>query len=393
MKIYERRLTRVLLKEIKLPRIVVLTGMRRVGKTTLMREIYNVVENHKIFLDLENPLNRKIFEEENFDNILLNLEALGFLLGKKSYIFLDEIQLAPEIVKAIKYLHDHYKIKFFLTGSSSFYLKNLFPESLAGRKVVYELFPLDFEEFLIFKEKERDTPSRFLLKAKQKKKISYQLYHKFLEEYIEFGGFPAVVLESDHNIKKQLLGDIFTSYFEKDVRTLADFKELGKLRDLILLLTQRVGSKIDISKISSEIGISRETVYSYMNFLEKTYFIFLVGPFVHSRNGEVRGAKKVYFCDCGLLNYLGKVSAGGLFENSMFNNLRKYGFLSYYQRYKGSEVDFILEEKLGFEVKQKATEFDVNRLQRVAKSLRLKEYYVISQNYSDLSRVILGQDL
>lgn len=394
MKIYPRRLRSILIKEIAIPRIVVLTGMRQVGKTTLMRHIYDTIKTkHKIFLDMENPLNQKIFEEENFDNIIANLETMGFSLEKKSFIFLDEVQLAPKIVKAVKYLYDHYKIKFFLTGSSSFYLKNLFPESLAGRKIVYELFPLDFEEFLVFKGKKKKFYEQFHLKAKNKNKISYQLYYKLLDEHLEFGGFPAVTIEKDRERKKQILKDIFTSYFEKDVRTLADFKELGRLRDLILLLTSRIGSKLEISKIASELRISRETVYSYLNFLEKTYFIFLISPFTRNVDGEVRGAKKIYFCDNGLLNYLGKVSEGTVFENFVFHNLKKYGNLYYYQKYKGPEVDFILDKKSAFEVKNTAIVSDMNRLCRIANYLKLKDNYLITKNHSDFSNVILAQDL
>ena len=394
MKIYDRRLTPILVKEVDLPRIVVLTGMRQVGKTTVMRQVYNSIETkHKIFLDLENPLNRKIFEEENFDNILINLEGFGFSSKKKFFIFLDEVQLAPQIVKVIKYLHDHYSIKFFLTGSSSFYLKDLFPESLAGRKVLYELFPLYFEEFLVFRQKKKQLLRQFRVKAKKKNRISWQLYSKLFDEYLEFGGFPAVVIEEGRGRKRQILEDVFTSYFEKDIRALADFRELNKLRDLILLFAARAGSKIEISKIASEIGISRETVYSYLNFLEKTYFIFLVNPYTKNRDGEVKGAKKIYFCDNGLLNYLGKVSTGSLFENLAFHNLKKYGKLNYYQRYKGSEIDFILNEKIACEVKVKAGQFDINRLKKIAAVLELKEYYVISKEYCDFSKVILSQDL
>lgn len=368
--------------------------MRQVGKTTLMRQIFdNLKSPYKIFLDLENPLNQKIFEEENFDNIISNLERLDFSLGKKSFIFLDEVQLAPKIVKAIKYLYDHFKIKFFLTGSSSFYLKNLFPESLAGRKVVYELFPLDFEEFSVFREKKKELFKGFPAKIKNKNKISFELHKNFFAEYLEFGGFPAVVLEKNRTRKKEILEDIFKSYFEKDVKTLADFKELGNLRDLILLLTNRVGSKIEISKIASEIGVSRETVYSYLNFLEKTYFIFLISPFSKGVNGEVRGAKKVYFCDNGLLNYLGRISERFLFENAIFHNLKKYGVLNYYERYKGPEIDFVLDKKIAFEAKIKSDSGDLKRLKRISESLKLKEYYLIVKDYTELSKSVLAQDL
>jgi predicted AAA+ superfamily ATPase len=394
MKIYPRRLSPSLTKEVSSSRIVIVTGMRQVGKTTLMRQLFdNIKSPHKIFLDLENPLNQKAFEEVNFDNIILNLEQFGFSLGKKSFIFLDEVQVAPAIVKAIKYLYDHYQIKFFLTGSSSFYLKNLFPESLAGRKVIYELFPLDFEEFLIFKEKEIKTSEVFSIKAKNKNMVSYELYKRYFSEYLEYGGFPAVVLEKDRARKKQILEDILKSYFEKDIKSLADFRELGKLRDLILLLANRISSKIEISKIASEIGLSRETVYSYLNFLEKTYFIFLINPFSRNIDGEVRGAKKVYFCDNGLLNYLGKVSEGALFENIVFLNLKKQGSLNYYEKYKGPEVDFILNKKVAFEIKTKGDHQSLKRLKRIAEGLKIKEYYLIVKDYTELPRTILAQDL
>jgi len=383
-----------LLKEINLPRVVVLTGMRQVGKTTLMRRIFQEIKSpHKIFLDLENPLNQKIFEEDNFDNIIANLQEAGFSLGKKSYVFLDEVQVAPNIVKAIKYLFDHYHIKFFLTGSSSYYLKNLFPESLAGRKAVYELFPLDFEEFLVFKEKSTRIFSSFSAGAKGKNKVAFELHKKFYNEYLEFGGFPAVVAEPDRAVKRQILEDVFKSYFEKDVKTISDFKELGKLRDLILLLTGRVGSKTEISKIASEVGLARETVYSYLNFLEKTYFIFVLSPFSRGIDGEVRGAKKVYFCDTGLLNYLGRLTEGAVFENAVFLNLKKYGPLNYYEKYKGPEVDFILNKKTAFEAKIKGDNSDLNRLKRIASGLKIKEYYLAVRDYSEVPRAILAHNL
>src|SRR3989338_7491348 len=100
---YKRKLYYKIKNKIKDKEIIVITGMRRVGKTTILR-----------------------------------------------MIFIEEMQIKPDITKVVKYLYDHYNVKFFLTGSSSFYLKNLFPESLAGRKVIFELYPLDFEEFLLF---------------------------------------------------------------------------------------------------------------------------------------------------------------------------------------------------------------------------------------------------
>ncbi len=390
--VYPRKLTPVLIREIASPRIVVLTGMRQTGKTTLMRQIFDQVKSrNKIFLEMENPLNQALFEEKNYDNVLLNLKEVGINPQEKSYIFLDEIQIVPGIARVIKYLFDHYQIKFFLTSSSSFYLKNLFPESLAGRKTIYELFPLTFEEFLIFKEKGKKFFVDFPRKAKEKNKIAYEIYKKLHEEYLKFGGFPGVVVEREN--KGKVLEDIFKSYFEKDVRTLADFREITKLRDLILLIANRVGSKIEISKIASEIGISRETVYSYLDFLEKTYFISLISPFSKSLNGEVRGAKKVYFSDVGLLNYLGKTGEGVVFENAVFQNIKNLGKINYYEKYKGPEIDFIINGKIAIEVKTHGDSGDIKKLARTVKKLKIKKYYVVTKNYLEHPRAILGVDV
>jgi predicted AAA+ superfamily ATPase len=165
------------------------------------------------------------------------------------------------------------------------------------------------------------------------------------------------------------------------------------LRDTILLLAGRVGSKLEISKIALEVGVSRETIYSYINFLEKTYFIFLISPIARNINGEVRGAKKIYFCDTGILNQIGKVTEGALFENAVFLNLKKFGKINYYQRYKGPEIDFILNETIGFEVKLNARSADINKLKRVAESIKLTDYYIISKDFVDGEKIIVATDL
>lgn len=393
-KIYPRKLKRLLLKEIEKPQITVITGMRQVGKTTLLKEIYSSVESeNKVYIDLENPLNQRIFEEKNYENIILNLKEIGLKSIKNSFVFIDEFQLMPDIVKPLKYLFDHYRIKFFITGSSSFYLKGLFPESLAGRKVIYELFPLDFEEFLWFKEKNKTFYEDFDDKIKNKNRIEYEMYKNLFEEFLTFGGFPAVVVEEDFLRKKMIIEDIFKSYFEKDVRTLGDFRDINKLRDMILLLSKRCGYKFEISKISVELDLSRGTVYSYINFLEKTYFISLVSPYSKSINGEVRGAKKVYFCDTGILKFLGNSDEGAIFENAVFNLLKRRGEINYYEKYKGAEIDFILNGKIAFEVKLSPAEKDLKKLKEFAEKLKMKKYYLVSKKFSEIGKTIIGLDL
>ncbi|MFQ6614419.1 MAG: ATP-binding protein, partial [Fidelibacterota bacterium] len=217
---------------------------------------------------------------------------------------------------------------------------------------------------------------------------------KYYGEYLLFGGFPQVVLAENEIQKRRYLGDIFTSYFEKDVKVMADFRRMSAFRDLLFLLLQRIGSKLDITKLSSEVGVSRETVYSYISFLEATYVLFLISPFTRNVDREISGTKKVYFCDNGLLNQFARVSSGSLLENAVFLNLRKFGTLNYYQRRSGMEIDFILQDKqIALEVKTRGTVSDYNTLSRLSTSLGLKEHYLISQTFGQEEYIIPASDL
>ena len=117
------------------PEAIIITGMRRTGKTTLLNLIFSQIPStNKIFLDLENPLNRKYFAELNYEQGKSSLEVPGVDFTRKAHIFLDEIQFVRTLPSVVKYLIDHYQAKFFLTGSARFFLKNLFSETPPGQK-------------------------------------------------------------------------------------------------------------------------------------------------------------------------------------------------------------------------------------------------------------------
>lgn len=393
--IYLRKLQVKLVPFLQTPEIIILTGMRRVGKTTLYRALFDMLEvKNKVFLDLENPVVQKIFEEKDYNNVVGNLREFGITPGEKAFIFLDEIKSMPEISRVVKFLYDHYGFKFFLTGSSSYYLKNLFPESLAGRKFVFELYPLDFEEFLIFKGQGREFKKTLAEKAAFKNNIRAELLKGLYDEYLQFGGFPQVVLEADPAKKRLHIEDIFKSYFEKDVRGLAKFREIQLFRDLLLLLMDRVGSKLDVSRLASELGTSRETVYSYLAFLEGTFFISLVQPFTGSADKLVSKARKVYFCDTGILNVFSKISSGAIFENAVYNNLRASGQINYYQKQSSTkEIDFVVNAAAGIEVKLKGVKRDILQLKAMAQKINLKEGYVVTREFANAEGFIPAVEL
>lgn len=398
---YSRRIYPELLRHLTDPEVTVLTGMRRTGKTAILKELYkSLPDANKVLIDLENRINRELFSAIDYEEIWSNLKKTHALKDQeKTFIFLDEIQFVPEMPSIIKYLFDHYGAKFIVTGSSSFYLKNLFPESLAGRKRIFELFPLTFDELLVFKGKQKNpSPDSFL---DTKRSDWWQKAHSSLyEEYLRFGGFPAVVLAQSENQKIFLLKDILYSYIEQDVKNLSHFKKISDLEKLIRLLPARVGQKVDISKISREIALSRQTVGEYLSFLEKTYVIFLLSPYAKNPDREISKSAKLYFCDTGLANILTPLSSGQLLENAVFHTLRvKYRPyeiftpLHYYQKKNGQEIDFVLNKEIALEVKETATDFDMKKLAHLAHGLILPKYYLVSKNLTPANHVLYSSQL
>ncbi|MAG44702.1 hypothetical protein CL633_02330 [bacterium] len=366
---------------------IIITGMRRVGKTTLLNHIYSQIKSkNKLFIDLENPIDQKLFEENDYKNIKKSLISMGLDFQKKVYLFLDEIQSVKTMPSVVKYFIDHYKVKFFLTGSASFYLKNLFSESLAGRKYIFELFPFNFNEFLKAKK----------IKIKFNTNITKPIFEKLsnlYKEYLEFGGFPDVIFKKTKKEKKKSLEDVFTSYFQMEVKQLSDFKKINKFRDLMLLLLERIGNKLDVQKLSQELGISRSIIYDYLSFLEDTYFIKLIRPFSKSRDVEIRSVPKIYVCDSGLANNLGQISRGSLFEQAVFQSLRIKGELNYYQRKSGAEIDFILNKEKAYEVKLTPVKSDLIKFKNLSRKINIKHLKIVCLNYSSLPLTIYGFEL
>lgn len=392
---YKRDIEDNIKKYIDGNKAVILTGMRRIGKTTLFKEIYRQIKSdNKLWFDFENPLDTKYFEDIDYNDIYENIIRKGNLSKKeKVYVFIDEVQHYPSVSRVVKYLIDHYDIKFFLTGSASYYLKNLFPESLAGRKIIFEMYPLNFEEFLRFK-KEDIEQYRSVKEKTNIKEIEYEIYDKLYEEFVEWGGFPEVVSETDFALKTDLLEDIFGSYFQKEVLGLADYRKNEKIRDLILLLAVRVGSQLDLVKISQELQITRATVYSYLSFLKATYFIGLVSQFSGSIDREVSGTQKIYFCDNGILKILSKDGAGKILENAVYNQLKTKHSVHYYRSRSGAKIDFIVDRKIAYEVKATASPVDAIKLKRVAHKVKLNENYIVSKNYTDsVENIVYAQFL
>lgn len=374
---------------------IIITGMRQVGKTSLMQMLFEATPGVKLWFDFDNPLDQMLFEAVDYNQIYYELKKLaGSQEVERLYVFIDEIQNFPDITRIIKYLIDHHQVKFIVTGSSNYYLRNLFPESLSGRKFLYTLRPLSFQEFLYFKgeiSEQELMDQRPETIFEKRSRLEYEKNARFYEEYLEFGGFPEVALTQDIKVKRMVLRNIFASFFEKDIKVFTELRDVRELRDVILLLAPRNGNMIDISKIAAELGINRVKVYGYLEFLQGIFFLKLVGKYSKSIDKSVAGGKKVYFSDTGILNLVAKVTEGQLLETAVCNQLEAYGQLSFYSKRNSAEIDFILNQETALEVKVKATSADVARLNKLADSIKLNTYYVISKKFSELEKVIYPQ--
>lgn len=357
--------------------ITVITGLRRTGKTTLLKKLMEDFKGaNKIYIDLERIDNRDLFSEKNYENIITALSQRGLNFNKKTLIAIDEVQLLPGIVSVIKYLYDSYSIKFIITGSSSYYIKNLFSESLSGRKRVFELYTLCFSEFLLFKNINYTSSHSF---RKSFIPAEYERLKKHYDEFIRYGGFPEVVMSKSTADKKDIVNDILNSYLNIDIKNIADIRDQKNLHQLLKMTAARAGTRLDYSKLSSLTGISRPSVHNYLDLLENTFVITRIPVYSKNRDREIVKAPKIFIEDNGLLNQLAEVSSGVQFENAVFNQLKFYGKLQYYSLKTGKEIDFIVDGNSTIEVKETATVQDMTLLKNLSKNIDISKNIVVAR--------------
>jgi predicted AAA+ superfamily ATPase len=378
----ERKLWHTLRDELKSKEIIVITGPRQVGKTTTLKWLLEQVPGNKIYLDLTLVSIQNLFDSEDYQNIVTQLEAMGLDFSQRAHIAIDEIQYSKAIPRAIKYLYDHHDIKFLLTGSSAYYIKNHFTESLSGRKLLFELFPLSFPEYL------RIQGVEFAPTLKDPSNPGHQIFDEFAfntvhthyENFILYGGFPAVALSQSAERKKAMLDEIYSSYINLDVEQLADFRSVSDLRRLIALLGARIGSRLNVDDLSRILDISRPTVTTYLAFLEQTYLIRLLPAYSGNVDVRERLPKKVYFVDTGIATINADLSGGAKFENTVRHQLsliQKDG-LAFYN--KGTaEIDFILDKSIALEVKETPTERQLTTVGRRATALGITKAGLIGR--------------
>jgi len=344
-KIYKRKITDEIIKYLDSKEIIVIYGSRQVGKTSLLKYlIKNYLKKNVFYFDLEMP-NLLELCNRGAENVLKYLIEKGAEEKQKIFLVIDEIQYLNNPTKFLKIIHDHYSnIKLLVSGSSTFEIKKKFKESLAGRTVNFEVYPLSFEEFLIFKEKNYQI-------SKENTAILNAELIELAEEYIRFGGYPKIVLEHSEDKKQVFLSQIISAYIRKDIRDIGNIRNLSAFNKLIEVLASQSGQLLNVLEISNTLKINRETVLEYLDLLENTFIIKRITPFHKNLRSELSKNPKIFFLDTGMMHLLWlkefpKVVLGNVFETFVFLELLKSNKkINFWRTTNNQEIDFIIKNK------------------------------------------------
>lgn len=250
-----------------------------------------------------------------------------------------------------------------------------------GRTVDFEIFNLSFKEFLLFKDYYFDRKKIFT-----EKKIN-ELKQLFTE-YVLYGGYPKIVLTNEIYKKEKYLQQIIDTYIKKDIRDLAEIKDISKFNKLLEALSFQSGNLLNVTELSNTCNIAKQTVEKYLFILENTYILKLVRPYSKNIRSELFKIAKIYFYDTGLMQMLWlkglqKEIIGNVFETAVFSELVKnYGKdkIFYWRTTDKKEIDFILRVKnriLPIEVKLNFEQVNLTAIRYFNKYYKLKDYKII----------------
>ncbi|MEW5807145.1 MAG: ATP-binding protein [Acidobacteriota bacterium] len=317
-----------------MPHTVVISGIRRVGKSTLLAQIINrfCKEGH-YYLNFEDERLIK-FEVEDFNNLY---EIFVELFGEKRVFFFDEIQNAPKWEIFVRRMQDK-GFKFFITGSNASLLSKELGTRLTGRSIIQDLYPFSFREFLLFQGYQ---PSKDALSYTSERGI----IKKHFSEYLEKGGMPECLKYKDPIILKRSYEDILY----RDIVARHDIKEIKALRELGLYLLSNITGLVSYNNLKRILQLgSVNTVKNYLDYMEDSFLLFTISRFSYSLKQQFVAHKKIYCIDNGLMESIAfqfSKNRGRFLENAVFLELkRKFKEIYYYKTSNNLEVDFLIRE-------------------------------------------------
>lgn len=375
-------------KELKNKQITALIGLRQVGKTTILEYAYDKVKNDAIFIRFDDIQILKYFEED----IEFFIEQY---VKPNKYIFIDEIQYSKTSGQKLKYIYDSFKDKkIFISGSSLPELAIHSLSYLVGRVNIIQIFPVDFREFLAFKDKKL---SNILDKNRTVNQLN--LINKYFEEYLQFGGYPNIIMQNSIEDKKTELNNIVNTYLLKEIREILNFENVFDFEKTLKRVALSDGGIFNKSNVSAELEINRITFSKIIDILHKTAILYQLQPLLDNKIKEIIKTPKLYLSDLGFKNTLIKnfnsielrQDKGQIFESFILMSILNYNLTPRFWNYKNEfEIDFVLEGNdniYGFEIKSSLK--DDNITTSIKKFIELynpKQIYVFNQKI-DSTRV------
>ncbi|MFN9682316.1 MAG: ATP-binding protein [Bacteroidota bacterium] len=326
----ERILEKQILAKINKKKAIILMGPRQVGKTTLLKSLFEK-STEIIWLNGDEPDIQSIFEN-------ISSKRLEAIIGNKKMIIIDEAQRIPEIGLKMKLITDQLiNVQLIATGSSAFELSNKLNEPLTGRKWEFKMYPISFQEMVN--------------------------HHGLLNEIrllphrLIYGFYPDVVNHPGN--EKEILKQLSDSYLYKDLLMIDQIKKPSALVKLLQALALQIGSQVSYHELAQICGLDGKTIEKYMMLLEQSYIIFRLTSFSRNQRNELKKSRKVYFFDNGIRNSLianfeqieNRTDIGALWENYLVSERVKY--LAYQQKWVNNwywrtteqqEIDYVEEE-------------------------------------------------
>lgn len=309
---------------------IIIYGPRQVGKTTLAKDI---------LADYQGKVLEISADESRYIDILSSRDSskLRSLVAGYDLLFIDEAQRVPNIGINLKIIHDQIPaIRTMVTGSSSFDLAKSVQEPLTGRSWTFTLYPISMLEL-------SELYNHFEL-------------HSSLEERLIYGSYPEIFSIANFTDKRDYIFEIGNAYLYKDILELSSIRNSSRIKDLLRMLAYQIGSEVSLSEIAASIGISKDTVRSYIDMLEKSFVIFRLSGFSRNLRKEVTKSDKIFFYDLGIRNMIidnfksidQRNDTGALWENYLISErMKKLSYKhihaqTYFWRvYTGAELDYI----------------------------------------------------
>ncbi len=345
--LYEEGVGREVLFKVKeyldLPHIIALVGVRRAGKSTLVRQTINflireqqVTPQNILFLNLENPQFSRYrsdvaYLEQAYNDYLKLVNPKGPV-----YCFLDEVHFFTEWQVFVKAEYEKKETKFIVTGSNSHLLSAELITLLSGRALPLEVYPFSFSEYVTGRGVALDGP---ISVARERNRL-----RKLFDDYLRQGGFPELSFVARRDTQKEILTMYARNILYQDIAPRFAIKKAVSLENLFFYLTSNIASLFSFNKLAATVGLNDKTVKDYLSYFNDAYLLFSLDSFSFSARKQIKSPKKIYAIDTGLAVAAGpsfSKNLGHLLENLVFLKLKRRGNqLFYYKTANNLEVDF-----------------------------------------------------